>query len=360
MCACVQNAPSVDRGNRSVGCACIVYCTGQGGWGEFHIGVGGMCKDRQPAAGYWCTPTAPRAISAPNHPVGLRTSSVQLPHLPYQNATGAVVHAWRPGHWYTNTFEVGSALQQQRDSHGDSILRVGVLGHGPSGGGAGSASRGQAESSEPTRDAGVGVRPAASTSKLPRQEHQHGGDPRDHQRDHQRDSRRQQHGPRRTSAASPRPPDVPPSGEEGHHSDERHEATLHFARGGTQGAEGLGHAESWYVENVLEELDSPGEWFYNASTRTLFYFPNATHKEEGGDVGHRAAQPASRGFVATSLQVLINVSGSHQHLVRALALSMCMHSAHYSCTITEQGHVHCVLQVRDLTLSGLIYNACIR
>lgn len=112
---------------------------------------------------------------------------------------------------------------------------------------------------------------------------------------------------------------MPPLEDE-HVLDECHEATLQFARGGTQGAEGLGYAESWYVENVLEELDSPGEWFYNATTRTLFYFPNATHEEDGGDVGH-PAPPASSGFVATSLQVLIKVSGSHQHPVRDLAFS---------------------------------------
>jgi hypothetical protein len=73
--------------------------TGEGSWGQYWIGVGGTCVDRQPAAGYWCAPDAPRAISSPNHPVGIRPTAAQLPHLPYANATGAVVHAWRPGHW---------------------------------------------------------------------------------------------------------------------------------------------------------------------------------------------------------------------------------------------------------------------
>ena len=58
-------------------------------------------------------PAAPRHISTPNHPSGIETG-VNLPNSPYKNATGAVVHAWRPGHWYTNTFEIGSFSLPQK------------------------------------------------------------------------------------------------------------------------------------------------------------------------------------------------------------------------------------------------------
>ena len=88
--------------------------TGEGGWGQYWIGVGGTCVDREPQAGYWCAPGAPRKISTPNHPVGIRPTAKELPHLPYANASGAVVHAWRPGHWYTNMFEVGGARGSAR------------------------------------------------------------------------------------------------------------------------------------------------------------------------------------------------------------------------------------------------------
>ena len=87
--------------------------TGEGGWGQYWIGVGGTCIDRDPQAGYWCAPGAPRRISTPNHPVGIRPTSAQLPHLPYTNATGAVVHSWRPGHWYTNMYLVGESDASQ-------------------------------------------------------------------------------------------------------------------------------------------------------------------------------------------------------------------------------------------------------
>ena len=117
--------------------------TGQGAWGEFWIGVGGTCVDRSPPAGYWCAqghplegsypaprvtlkspcptprtaspcphrcaPGAPRLIHPPDHPSGVVLDPATLPkmRLPYANASGALLHAWRPGHWYTNTFEVG-------------------------------------------------------------------------------------------------------------------------------------------------------------------------------------------------------------------------------------------------------------
>ncbi|MFO0816500.1 MAG: PDZ domain-containing protein [Pirellulales bacterium] len=33
------------------------------------------------------------------------------------------------------------------------------------------------------------------------------------------------------------------------------------------------HPQHRYVENIFEELDAPGEWFHNARTGTLYYFP---------------------------------------------------------------------------------------
>jgi hypothetical protein len=35
------------------------------------------------------------------------------------------------------------------------------------------------------------------------------------------------------------------------------------------------HPQHRYVENIFEELDAPGEWFHNAKTGTLYYFPAA-------------------------------------------------------------------------------------
>ena len=185
--------------------------TGQGSWGEFWIGVGGTCVDRSPPAGYWCAPGAPRAISTPNHPSGLEVTALQLPHLPYANATGAVVHAWRPGHWYTNAYEVGLATPHE------------VAGE--------------------------------------------------------------------------------PHGDDGGDQSARRGVRLEFRRGGTQGAEGATSGDAWFVENVLEELDAPGEWFYDDWQATLYFAPNHT------STTHASVPPPLEGFAATQLQALINVSG---------------------------------------------------
>ena len=42
-------------------------------------------------------------------PSGLTATKAMLPHTPYANARGALITAWRPGHWSTWGFTVGSA-----------------------------------------------------------------------------------------------------------------------------------------------------------------------------------------------------------------------------------------------------------
>ena len=148
--------------------------------------------------GYFCAPDNPRNISSPNHPSGLTAAVALLPNSPYKNATGAIIHAWRPAHWYTNVFEVGSA----------------------------------------------------STSQTPPPP-----------------------GP---------PPGPPPSGSSATPSSNG-STTFMFARGGTQGGEGATEGESWYIENVLEELDMGREWYFDASTATLIYRPNVTEVGLGLD-----------------------------------------------------------------------------
>ena len=55
----------------------------------------------------------------------------------------------------------------------------------------------------------------------------------------------------------------------------------------------------WYVENVFAELDAPGEFYYNATSRQLFIFYNAS-----------GAPPADFALVASQLEVFFNLSGS--------------------------------------------------
>ena len=46
-----------------------------------------------------------------------------------------------------------------------------------------------------------------------------------------------------------------------------------FARGGTQGGEGATEGESWYIENVLEELDMGREWYVQVCKYFLLFDP---------------------------------------------------------------------------------------
>ncbi len=63
------------------------------------------------------------------------------------------------------------------------------------------------------------------------------------------------------------------------------------------------------MENVFEELDYPGEFFYNRSTQQLFLFYNGT-----------GAPPATASVVATNLQVLVNISGSQWNPAKGISL----------------------------------------
>ena len=80
--------------------------------------------------------------------------------------------------------------------------------------------------------------------------------------------------------------------------DERDEANneLRWTRGGFQAAVGDQTGAEWYVENIFEELDAPGEWFYDEAEKKLYLYPNGT------DI-------PSRG-IGTKLQRLFNIRGS--------------------------------------------------
>jgi hypothetical protein len=96
------------------------------------------------------------------------------------------------------------------------------------------------------------------------------------------------------------------------------QAELNFSRGGFQGGEGVTGGEAWYIENVLEELDSAREWYFDAVSHTLYYAPNAT--ADGGVTSTAESTPPRTGFVGTGLAVLINVSGSQAQPARGIVI----------------------------------------
>lgn len=175
--------------------------TADGFFQTFRIGVGGDCAFRfTPAAGYWCANGTQGGGPGPYQaPVGMTVgnSSAGLPHTPYSNPDGAVIHTWRDGRWFSWAFVVnGSSFNT---SSGMSTFNFSL------------------------------------------------------------------------------------------------------AEGGNQGSRGGDAGQEFLIENVLEELDAPGEFFWDATTRSLTLWYN----------GSAAGGPADDAtVVAAQLRVLINASGS--------------------------------------------------
>mmetsp|Transcript_30133 Transcript_30133/g.90269 ORF Transcript_30133/g.90269 Transcript_30133/m.90269 type:complete len:980 (+) Transcript_30133:3-2942(+) len=61
--------------------------------------------------------------------------------------------------------------------------------------------------------------------------------------------------------------------------------SLLFSHGGYQEGRGSGiNSNHYYVENLLEELDAPGEWFFDPVESQLYFYPNSTDGTPGSEV----------------------------------------------------------------------------
>ena len=49
-----------------------------------------------------------------------------------------------------------------------------------------------------------------------------------------------------------------------------------FGTGGFQGAEGHSKGAEWFVENVIEELDAPNEFYFDKTSKELYLYYNGT------------------------------------------------------------------------------------
>ena len=170
---------------------------------HYTLGFGAAgCAQLQPPYAYWCSNLTSREANGTgflSYPAGAVINTTALPHLPYANATGAVLHSWHSGRWFSAQFLLDAA--------------------------------------------------------------------------------------RTTWDATARA------------------ANFTFAAGGWQGSRGYTHGTDISVENVLEELDAPGEWFFDEAARQLFLIPlpgpGSPPPPDGALV---AAGPGSK--------VLLNISGS--------------------------------------------------
>jgi hypothetical protein len=92
--------------------------TGEGDWGEYHLGLGGYCDDLSPPVGYWCSMEPPRGqcwdrktntgsgcTQTHMSPDGMVLERA----LQYSDPTTAVVQSWRGGgRWFTQQWRVES------------------------------------------------------------------------------------------------------------------------------------------------------------------------------------------------------------------------------------------------------------
>ncbi len=84
-----------------------------------------------------------------------------------------------------------------------------------------------------------------------------------------------------------------------------------FSKGGFQGARGNNHGDEFYIENVLEELDYPNEWYYDTETMKLFFYYNATS----------GTQPTDDTIIeVVQLKTFFNVTGSQQSPIKGLSI----------------------------------------
>ena len=79
--------------------------------------------------------------------------------------------------------------------------------------------------------------------------------------------------------------------------------------GGWQNNRQMGmHKSHRFVENIFEELDAPGEWFHNAKTQTLYYYPP------------KDADLKSAVFEIARLRHLVELNGSRANPVKHVTL----------------------------------------
>jgi hypothetical protein len=78
-----------------------------------------------------------------------------------------------------------------------------------------------------------------------------------------------------------------------------------FGRGGNQGARGENTGGDWFIENVFEELDHPGEFFWDKASGNLYLYHNGT-----------GSPPLDLEVVVPQQRVLMNITGTQWDPVR--------------------------------------------
>jgi hypothetical protein len=83
-----------------------------------------------------------------------------------------------------------------------------------------------------------------------------------------------------------------------------------FGKGGNQGARGSNGGGDFFIENVMEELDYPGEFFFDKASSSLYLYYNGT-----------GAPPASMTVVVPQKKQLVNMNGTQWNPVKDVKTS---------------------------------------
>ncbi|MDR1497688.1 MAG: hypothetical protein LBS59_04655 [Puniceicoccales bacterium] len=102
----------------------------------------------------------------------------------------------------------------------------------------------------------------------------------------------------------------------GHWGDMHYEITGKSADGDLQLQGGWGnnrpeygpHKDIRFVEGVFEELDAPGEWFFDAAAKTLYFFPP------------KDVDLATASVVVPQLETIVRLEGTKERRVRGISL----------------------------------------
>lgn len=107
-----------------------------------------------------------------------------------------------------------------------------------------------------------------------------------------------------------------------------------------QGGPAPGGFPYWFAENVLEECDSPGEYFYDSSSEALYYTFNTTDKPTGAEE-----------ISLTRTKVIFNVSGTAKKPVRDVTIrGLIIRDAAYTYLGTTPADVHYLPASSDWTI----------
>lgn len=90
-----------------------------------------------------------------------------------------------------------------------------------------------------------------------------------------------------------------------------------------------GEASGWYVDNVLSELDAPGEWFWDKADQTLYVFP----PKEAGEKPLIEVVVDPKGFGSGGAII----DGLHFARINGTALTLGRTSTVKNCTFSEIG-----------------------